>query len=104
MKSVQNFCKGPVVGSMCMDIAMKKAKENGVGWVTAKGTVHVHIRQSSVTSSLLTSLTRSILYTGCMYACVLTACVDRVSESNHFGIAGWYTMRAAEQGLVVSRS
>ena len=23
---------------MCMDIAMKKAKENGVGWVTAKGT------------------------------------------------------------------
>ena len=28
---------GPVVGNFCMDIAIKKAKEAGVGWVVAKG-------------------------------------------------------------------
>lgn len=50
---------GPVVGNFCMDIAMKKAKESGVGWVVAKG-------------------------------------------SNHFGIAGWYTMQASENKLMVS--
>merc|ERR1711976_104182 len=40
-----------------MDLAIKKAKEVGVGWVSCKG-------------------------------------------SNHFGIAGWYGLRAAEQGLM----
>ncbi|KIH50193.1 hypothetical protein ANCDUO_19730 [Ancylostoma duodenale] len=40
-----------------MDVAMKKAKETGVGWVSAKG-------------------------------------------SNHFGIAGWYTLRAMKKGLM----
>lgn len=29
---------GPVVGNFCMDIAIKKAKNCGVGWVVAKGT------------------------------------------------------------------
>jgi len=48
---------GPVVGNFCMDLAIKKAKEVGIGWVVAK-------------------------------------------RSNHFGIVGWYSMRAAEQGLV----
>jgi LDH2 family malate/lactate/ureidoglycolate dehydrogenase len=28
---------GPVVGNFCTDIAIKKAKEAGVGWVVAKG-------------------------------------------------------------------
>ena len=28
---------GPVVGKYSMDIAIKKAKEAGIGWVTAKG-------------------------------------------------------------------
>lgn len=28
---------GAVVGNFCMDLAIKKAKESGVGWVTAKG-------------------------------------------------------------------
>lgn len=42
-----------------MDVAIKKAREFGIGWVVAKG-------------------------------------------SNHFGIAGWYAMRALNQGLVVS--
>ncbi|XP_071444240.1 uncharacterized oxidoreductase YjmC-like [Hetaerina americana] len=48
---------GPVVGNFCMDLAMEKAKETGVGWISARGT-------------------------------------------NHYGIAGWYSMRAANQGFV----
>ena len=54
-----NNLLGPVVGNFCMDLAIKKAREFGIGWVVAKG-------------------------------------------SNHFGIAGWYAMRALNQGLVVS--
>jgi LDH2 family malate/lactate/ureidoglycolate dehydrogenase len=52
-----NNLLGPVVGKFCMDIAIRKAKEAGVGWVSANGT-------------------------------------------NHFGIAGWYSIRAMEQGLI----
>ncbi|XP_067649113.1 uncharacterized oxidoreductase YjmC-like [Haliotis asinina] len=48
---------GPVVGRFCMDLAIQKAKESGIGWVTARA-------------------------------------------SNHFGIAGWYELRAVEQGLI----
>ncbi|XP_073824336.1 uncharacterized oxidoreductase YjmC isoform X1 [Musca autumnalis] len=48
---------GAVVGNFCMDLAIKKAKQVGVGWVCAKG-------------------------------------------SNHYGIAGWYPMRAMKEGLV----
>lgn len=28
---------GATVGNFCMDLAIKKAKESGVGWVAAKG-------------------------------------------------------------------
>lgn len=28
---------GVVVGNYCMDLAIKKAKESGIGWVIAKG-------------------------------------------------------------------
>ncbi|CAG9530275.1 unnamed protein product [Cercopithifilaria johnstoni] len=52
-----NNLLGPVVGNFCMDIAIKKAKQAGVGWVVAKG-------------------------------------------SNHFGIAGWYSRRAMNEGLL----
>ncbi|PVD29463.1 hypothetical protein C0Q70_08714 [Pomacea canaliculata] len=52
-----NNVLGPVVGKYCTDLAIKKAKEAGIGFVTARG-------------------------------------------SNHFGIAGWYSMRAMEQGLL----
>ncbi|KAH9515408.1 hypothetical protein Btru_014379 [Bulinus truncatus] len=52
-----NNLLGPVVGKFSIDVAIKKAKEAGIGWVSAKG-------------------------------------------SNHFGIAGWYAMRAMEQGLI----
>ncbi|VDO63219.1 unnamed protein product [Heligmosomoides polygyrus] len=48
---------GPVVGNFCMDLAVKKAKEAGVGWVVARG-------------------------------------------SNHYGICGWYVMKAMEKGMI----
>lgn len=48
---------GAVVGIFCMDLAIKKAKDVGVGWVCAK-------------------------------------------TVNHFGMAGWYVIRAMKQGLV----
>lgn len=28
---------GPVVGNFCMDLAIKKAREAGIGWVVARG-------------------------------------------------------------------
>ncbi|CAM9460012.1 unnamed protein product [Lampetra fluviatilis] len=52
-----NNLLGPVVGNFCMDLAIKKAKESGVGWVVARG-------------------------------------------SNHYGIAGFYSMQALEQGMM----
>ncbi|XP_067028461.1 uncharacterized oxidoreductase YjmC-like [Acropora muricata] len=52
-----NNLLGPVVANFCNEMAMKKAKETGVGWVACRG-------------------------------------------SNHYGIAGWYTMKAVEQGLL----
>ncbi|XP_041472415.1 uncharacterized oxidoreductase YjmC-like isoform X2 [Lytechinus variegatus] len=52
-----NNLLGPVVGKFCIDLAIKKAKEAGIGWVVAKG-------------------------------------------SNHYSIAGWYTLRAIEQGMI----
>ncbi|XP_031638988.1 uncharacterized protein LOC116351078 [Contarinia nasturtii] len=48
---------GAVVGRFCMDLAIKKAKEVGIGWVCA-------------------------------------------NHSNHYGIAGWYSIQAQEQGLI----
>ncbi|XP_049294058.1 uncharacterized oxidoreductase YjmC [Anopheles funestus] len=48
---------GAVVGNFCMDLAIRKAKEVGVGWVCAK-------------------------------------------RSNHYGIAGWYTLRAMNSGCI----
>ncbi|CAH1798083.1 unnamed protein product [Owenia fusiformis] len=52
-----NNILGPVVGKFCIELAIKKAKDVGIGWVCAKG-------------------------------------------SNHFGIAGWYSIRAVEEGMV----
>lgn len=48
---------GAVVGNFCMDLAIKKAKNVGVGWVCAK-------------------------------------------HSNHYGMAGWYAIRAMKEGLI----
>ncbi|XP_028390797.1 uncharacterized protein LOC114515694 [Dendronephthya gigantea] len=52
-----NNILGPVSSYFCMDLAMKKAKETGIGWVSCHG-------------------------------------------ANHFGIAGYYSMMAAKQGLI----
>lgn len=32
-----NNALGPTVGNFCMQLALRKAKESGVGWVVAKG-------------------------------------------------------------------
>ena len=37
----------------------------------------------------------------CKLQCLLCATVC-MSGSNHYGIAGWYAIRAAENGLIVS--
>ncbi|XP_015193811.1 uncharacterized oxidoreductase YjmC-like [Lepisosteus oculatus] len=48
---------GPVVGNFCMDLAIKKAKEVGIGWIVARG-------------------------------------------SNHYGIAGYYSMQALKEDMI----
>ncbi|KAJ8343219.1 hypothetical protein SKAU_G00305480 [Synaphobranchus kaupii] len=52
-----NNLLGPVVGNFCMDLAIKKAREVGIGWVVANG-------------------------------------------SNHFGIAGYYSMQALKENMI----
>jgi LDH2 family malate/lactate/ureidoglycolate dehydrogenase len=52
-----NNLLGPVVGNFCMNLAMKKAKEIGIGMVVA-------------------------------------------NKSNHFGIAGYYSMQALKENLI----
>ena len=36
---------GFYIGTFCMEVAIRKARENGVGWVTAKGSNHFGICQ-----------------------------------------------------------
>ena len=36
--NINAFVAGPVVGKFCMDLAIEKAKNVGIGWVVAKGT------------------------------------------------------------------
>ncbi|XP_064168141.1 uncharacterized oxidoreductase YjmC-like [Anguilla rostrata] len=52
-----NNLLGPVVGNFCMDLAIRKAREVGIGWVVAHG-------------------------------------------SNHFGIAGYYSMQALKENMI----
>ncbi|KAL3832501.1 hypothetical protein ACJMK2_024140 [Sinanodonta woodiana] len=52
-----NNVLGPIVGRFCIDLAIKKAKDAGIGWVSAR-------------------------------------------NSNHFGIAGWYGLRAVDSGMI----
>ncbi|XP_027887455.1 LOW QUALITY PROTEIN: uncharacterized protein LOC114153253 [Xiphophorus couchianus] len=56
-----NNLLGPVVGNFCMDLAIRKAKEVGVGWVVAHG-------------------------------------------SNHFGFAGYYSMQALKENMIMSET
>lgn len=48
---------GPVVGNFCMNLALKKARDVGIGWVVASG-------------------------------------------SNHYGIAGYYSMQALKENMI----
>ncbi|KAL1110429.1 hypothetical protein AAG570_007960 [Ranatra chinensis] len=48
---------GPVVGNFCMNLAIQKAHQSGVGWVAAK-------------------------------------------NSNHYGMAAWYSMQAIKHGMM----
>ena len=45
MHSSRCFCLKQVVGNFCMDLAIKKAKEYGIGWIACKGNVFFHYRQ-----------------------------------------------------------
>lgn len=38
-----NNLLGPVIGNFCMDLAIRKAKEAGVGWVVAKGKLQYNL-------------------------------------------------------------
>ncbi|KAJ9586436.1 hypothetical protein L9F63_019918 [Diploptera punctata] len=38
-----NNALGVVVGNFCMQLAIKKAKESGIGWVVAKGSNHIGV-------------------------------------------------------------
>ncbi|XP_068727510.1 uncharacterized oxidoreductase YjmC-like [Montipora capricornis] len=38
-----NNLLGPVVGNFCMDLAIKKAEQHGIGWVVCKGSNHFGI-------------------------------------------------------------
>lgn len=39
---------GPVVGNYCMQLAIRKAREAGVGWVCAKGERTSYARRTSI--------------------------------------------------------
>ncbi|KAE9420827.1 hypothetical protein Angca_007218, partial [Angiostrongylus cantonensis] len=56
-----NNLLGPVVGNFSMDLAVKKAKEAGVGWVVAKGSLYCLLYQamSFTNTSPVTYPTRS---------------------------------------------
>jgi LDH2 family malate/lactate/ureidoglycolate dehydrogenase len=41
---------GPVVGNYCMDLAIKKAKGSGVGWVVAKGVQNMKVDVCQLTA------------------------------------------------------
>ncbi|VDM85652.1 unnamed protein product, partial [Strongylus vulgaris] len=64
---------GPVVGNFCMDLAIQKAKQAGVGWVVAKGPPFQPLK---------------------------IIVQEFVLGSNHYGIAGWYVMRAMREGVI----
>lgn len=68
---------GAVVGNFCMDLAIQKAKTVGVGVVCAK--------------SDLIKFSCQLIY---LFMC------PNVLGSNHYGIAGWYTIRAMNQGFI----
>lgn len=61
-RTLEYYCGCPplnlsqVVGTFCMDLAMKKAKEVGVGWVTCTGMYYIGVCSSFVLQLSLFSL------------------------------------------------
>ena len=75
-----------------MDLAIEKARQTGVGWVVAKGCM-----------LSICYLPGFIVLIGHMYKSAQAYCFHIVlfKGSTHFGIAGYYTMQAAERNLLV---
>lgn len=44
-----NNLLGPVVANFCMNLAIRKAKEAGIGWVVAHGESHIVIHLHEIT-------------------------------------------------------
>lgn len=87
---------GPAVGKFAIDLAIQKAKEAGIGFVTVKGT-NIFYSMHMVYCNILNFVKFrcwDLLVTNVKKPCFLIG-------SNHFGIAGWYGIRAMEQGLIV---
>ena len=60
-----------------MDLAIEKAKQTGIAWVTCTGNTPLFMQVT------------------CIYDFLY--CLG----SNHYGIAGFYALRAVKQGLIV---
>lgn len=86
-----NNLLGPVVGNYCIDIAVKKAKKAGVGFVVAKGYFSF--------SQFFSIKHLSIFF--CLFYPNILCKLYYFLGSNHFGIAGWYSMRAMDQNCIV---
>ena len=84
---------GPVVGNFCMDLAIRKAWDAGIGFVTAKGKWY---NVTLIITSIFYILTDNKLSQNGLI-------IDHTFSigSNHYGIAGWYAMQASDQGLLV---
>lgn len=65
---------GAVIGNFCMDLAIQKAKNVGVGWVCAKGNLKSF----------------NLMF------------VSKISNlgSNHYGIAGMYSLQALKENML----
>lgn len=69
-----------------MDLAIRKAKEVGIAWVNCTG-----------------ERAKEALLLRWSAVCVVDVSITSCSGSNHYGIAGWYAIRAAKEGLIVSK-
>lgn len=71
--------KVQVVANYCMELAIQKAKQTGIAWVTCTGRFCDCLLHQQVDNNMYFQL-----------------------GSNHYGIAGYYALRAVREGLVVS--
>ena len=86
---------GPTIGKFCMELAIKKAKEVGVSWVTVKS-------KCSLPIYILLNTFKIHLHN--VKTDVLILLNNCTLDSNHFGIAGFYSMMASKEGLMVKEA